>query len=51
MGSTESFNPIEDITKAVVEFSASSTAVLEKDGHARISVMRHGNLKRRVLAQ
>lgn len=50
MGSTASFTSLSDGgAKSIVEFAAPSTAVFEKDGHARITVMRHGNLKRRVL--
>ncbi|XP_021339681.1 sodium/calcium exchanger 1-like, partial [Mizuhopecten yessoensis] len=50
MGSTASFTSMSDGgTKAIIEFAAPSTAVFEKDGHARITVMRHGNLKNRVL--
>ncbi|XP_033743112.1 sodium/calcium exchanger 3-like isoform X1 [Pecten maximus] len=50
MGSSASFTSLSDGgSKAIIEFAAPSTAVFEKDGHARITVMRHGNLKRRVL--
>ncbi|XP_060076839.1 sodium/calcium exchanger 3-like [Ylistrum balloti] len=50
MGSTPSFTSLSDGgSKAIVEFAAPSTAVFEKDGHARITVMRHGNLNKRVL--
>ncbi|XP_046365062.2 sodium/calcium exchanger 2-like isoform X2 [Haliotis rufescens] len=34
---------------AVVEWAASSTAVLEKDGRAKLTLMRHGNINNKVL--
>lgn len=35
--------------KAIVEFAAPSCAVLEKDGRVKLTIMRHGNLKKRVV--
>jgi len=52
MGSTQSFMTMSDGgRKAIVEFAAPSTAVMEKDGHAHINIMRHGNVNKRVLIQ
>ncbi|ESP03914.1 hypothetical protein LOTGIDRAFT_91958, partial [Lottia gigantea] len=36
---------------AVVEFAATSTAVLEKEGRAKVILTRHGNTENRVLAR
>ena len=35
--------------KAIIEFAAPSCAVLEKDGRVKLTIMRHGNLKKRVV--
>ncbi|KAJ8319595.1 hypothetical protein KUTeg_002853 [Tegillarca granosa] len=50
VGETDDFLEMtERGSKAVIEFSATSTAVLEKDGRGKVNIMRHGNLEKRVL--
>lgn len=34
--------------KAIIEFAAPSTSILECDKRVKIGIMRHGNIKRRV---
>ncbi|XP_067672018.1 sodium/calcium exchanger 2-like [Haliotis asinina] len=50
MGSSVSlYEDVEAGVTAIVEWAASSTAVLEKDGRAKLALMRHGNLQNKVL--
>ena len=46
---TSLFYKEEDTHMAIVEFSASSVAVLEKDKRAKVTILRRGNLKRQVV--
>ena len=39
----------ESKTQVIVEFAASSAAVLEKDRRVSLTIMRRGNLKKRCL--
>jgi hypothetical protein len=34
--------------KAIIEFAAPSTSILECDGRVKIGIVRHGNIHRRV---
>ena len=46
---TSLFYKEEDAHKAIVEFAAPSVAVLEKDKRVKVTLMRHGNLKKQVI--
>ena len=46
---TSIFYREEDAHKAIVEFAAPSVAVLEKDKHAKVTLMRRGNMKKQVV--
>ena len=46
---TSLFYREEDKHKAIVEFAAPTVAVLEKDKRVRLTLLRRGNLKKRVV--
>ena len=51
-GSRASFHSKpESTSKAILEFAAASSAVLEKDGRVKLVIMRHGKLNNRVVFQ
>ena len=46
---TSFYSKPETINKAIVEFAAPSAAVLEKDGRVKVTILRHGNINKRVV--
>jgi len=39
----------ENTNVAVVEFAASQAAVLERDGHVKLTILRHGKMNSRAV--